>query len=275
MTTIDVARRSRTYELVTPPGGDYGRLLLVFHGSKQDGAGFRSFTHHAFDAFDERTAVAYLDGYRRNWNDARRGSSHPARRADVDDVAFAEAVVKRAGDGRDVYAAGFSNGGGMVIRLLHERPDLLAGGVVIGAQQPAPDNFLLPELPVVPKPVLLFHGTKDRIVPYAGGPMAAWARLAFRASGDLLSSEATAAYFAARNGITAPPVSAPVPSRGGRTTTTRTDYRAEGRAPVTLYTVHGGGHTVPGARPSPALMGRTGTDLPATTAITDFFGFVR
>ncbi|MBB2948695.1 polyhydroxybutyrate depolymerase [Actinoplanes lutulentus] len=274
METIDVAGRPRTFTLVTPDGGDYDRLLIVFHGSTQNAGIFRRFTGNAFDRLD-RTAVAYLDGHRGNWNDARKLSSTPARLAGVDDVAFTEAIVKRFGDGRETVAAGYSNGGGMVIRLLHERPDLLAGGAIIAAQQPAPDNFLLsgtPALPVVPKPVLLIHGTKDRIVPYAGGRMAAWARLAFKSGGALLSAPETAAYFARRNGITTPPTSTDLPHRGGRTTVSRTGYAQDGHPPVTLFTVHGGGHTIPGPKPSPALMGRTATDLHAATAIAEFFG---
>jgi len=271
METIDVAGRTRTYTLIAPSGG-YDRLLLVFHGSKQNAAAFRAFTGNDFDN-PGRTAVAYLDGYRRNWNDARKASGFPARVQGIDDVAFAEAVVKRVADGRETYAAGYSNGGGMVIRLLQERPDLLAGGAVIAAQQPAPDNFLIPGLPAVPKPVVLFHGTKDRLVPYGGGQMAAWARFTFKVGGEMLSAPETAAYFAARNGITAPPVTAELPSRGGRTSVSRTDYRQDGHQPVTLYTVHGGGHTIPGPKPSPALMGRTTADVHASRAIAEFFGF--
>ncbi|BBH68890.1 hypothetical protein ACTI_55750 [Actinoplanes sp. OR16] len=266
MDTIDVAGRPRTYTLITPEGGDYERLLLVFHGSTQTAAVFRKFTGNAFDRLG-RTAVAYLDGHRGNWNDARRHSSTRTRKEGIDDVAFAEAVVKRIGDGRETYAAGYSNGGGMVIRLLHERPDLIAGGAIIAAGQPAPDNFLLPAtLPVAPKPVLMFHGTKDRIVPYRGGPMAAWARFAFKSGGALLSAPDTAAYFAARNGITAEPVTTDLPGK-----LSRTDFVQDGHAPVTLWTIHGGGHTIPGPVRSPALMGRTSTDLHAASAIADFF----
>jgi polyhydroxybutyrate depolymerase len=270
---LDVAGHLRTYTLVTPPGGGYARLLLVFHGSRQNAGAFRSFTGNAFDRVGD-AAVAYLDGFKGNWNDSRKASRFPARARNIDDVAFAEAAVQQLGDGRPVYAAGFSNGGGMVIRLLHERPDLLDGGAVIAAQQPAPDNFVLPGLPVVPKPVLFFHGTKDRIVPYGGGPMPAWARYAFRVGGAMLSAPETAAYFATRNGITAAPVTADVAHRAGqpgRTSVTRTDYRQDGHAPVTLYTVHGGGHTIPGATPSPRLMGRTAADVHVTEEIVKLF----
>jgi polyhydroxybutyrate depolymerase len=260
---IDAAGRTRTYTLIEPDGG-FDRLLLVFHGSTQNPAKFRSFTGGAFDAIPG-TAVTYLEGYRGNWNDARSGSRFPARLEGVDDVAFAEAVVKQHADGREVYAAGYSNGGGMVVRLLHERPDLIAGATIIAAQQPAPSNFLVPGLPVVPKPVLIVHGTADRIVPYEGGQMAAWARFAFKVGGEMLSAPQTAAYFAERNGISAPPTTTDVSDE-----ISRTDHRQDGHAPVRLFTVRGGGHTIPGPHSAPRLAGRTSHELHTTTAMAEF-----
>ncbi|MCO8275130.1 hypothetical protein M1L60_31575 [Actinoplanes sp. TRM 88003] len=260
---IDAAGRTRTYTLIEPDGG-HDRLLLVFHGSTQNADKFRTFTGGAFDAIPG-TAVAYLDGYRGNWNDARIGSRFPARLAGVDDVAFAEAVVKRHADGRQVYATGYSNGGGLVVRLLHERPDLIAGATIIAAQQPAPSNFLIPGLPVVPKPVLIVHGTADRIVPYDGGEMAAWARFAFKVGGEMLSAPDTAAYFAERNGITAPPTTTELTAD-----ITRTDHHQNDHAPVRLFTIRGGGHTVPGPHAAPRLVGRTNHDLHTTQAMADF-----
>ncbi|GAB7044088.1 MULTISPECIES: CE1 family esterase [Catenuloplanes] len=265
--TIEAGGRTRTYILAAPAGG-FDRVLLAFHGSGLSAARFRSFTGNTFDTIPG-TAVAYLDGYRSQWNDARLASTFPARRENVDDVAFAAAVAGRVAEGRPVYAAGYSNGGGLVIRLLHERPDLIAGGAVIASGQPAPDNFLpSPTLPVVPKPVLLIHGTRDPLVPYRGGRMAGWARVVFRSGGALLSAPDTAAYFAARNGITAPPETVTLTPE-----VSRTDFHQAGHEPVRLFTIHGGGHTVPGPVPSPALMGRTTRDLHTTTAIADFFGF--
>ncbi|WP_045741871.1 alpha/beta hydrolase family esterase [Actinoplanes rectilineatus] len=270
--TIEVGGLTRTYTLITPDGG-HDRLVLVLHGSGQTAATHRTFTGNAFDGL-RRSAVAYLDGIGRQWNDARKQSRAKARIRGIDDVGFAAAVAHRHGTGLPVYAVGYSNGGGLVIRLLHERPDVVAGAVVVAAQQPAADNFLVPGLPVVPRPVLLIHGTKDRIVPYAGGEMAKWAQIAFRSGGAMLSSPQTAAYFAGRNGITTPPQTADLPaSAPGRTSVSRTDYRQEGRPPVTLYTVHGGGHTIPGPVDSPALMGRTGHDIHTAAAIEEFLGF--
>jgi polyhydroxybutyrate depolymerase len=64
----------------------------------------------------------------------------------------------------------------------------------------------------------------------------------------VLSAPATAAYYAARNHITASPIVSAVasPTRTERCTVEQSAYRQQGRAPVALYTIRGGGHTIPG-----------------------------
>jgi len=282
--SIDVAGRHRTYTLAEPPGaGPRSGLVLVFHGSNQTGEKFRAFTGNSFDSLAAAggAVVAYLDGYKGHWNDARAASSFAARTENVDDVAFAEAMISKfqvthQGGIPDVHAIGFSNGGQMVIRLVHQVPGLLTGAAVISATQPAPDNFLLAAAPPTALPVLLAHGTGDPIVAYEGGQMSWWARTVFRVGGNSLSAPQTAAYFAARNAITESPAVINLPKREkwGRTSVTRTDYRQDGKAPVTLYTVHAGGHTIPGPRKAPFLLGRTTRDLDAAEAISRFFGLV-
>jgi polyhydroxybutyrate depolymerase len=275
--------RRRTWAVVGEPDGAPGRdLVLVFHGSRQSGEKHREFTGRVYDALaaDGAAVVAYLDGYRGNWNDARRESRFPARRAGVDDVGFARAVIGRLaqthGIDRDrVIAVGYSNGGQMVMRLLHEAPEVLAGGVVIAATRPAPESFLLPDTDPVPRPVMVVHGTADPIVSYRGGTMSWWARTLFKVGGRSLSAPGTAAYYAERNGITAEPVSAVLPRRAGsdgRTSVERTEYRQDGREPVVLYTVHGGGHTVPGPAAAPFVVGRTAHDVDTAELIARFFG---
>ncbi|WP_440709898.1 alpha/beta hydrolase family esterase [Herbiconiux sp. YIM B11900] len=271
--TVTAAGRTRSFTVIGEADGADGRaLVLVFHGSKQDGETHRRFTGGALDrlATDGRAVVVYLDGYRGNWNDARAESSFPARREQVDDVAFARAVVDSVRrshrvDPRRVVGVGYSNGGQMVFRLIHDAPDLLAGAVVVAATMPDRAGFLGPfsETSEHPIPVTLVAGTADRIVPYEGGRMAWWARAMFKVGGVALSAPATAEYFARRNGITAAPTVAPVlaaPAPRRRPRMEETKYREAGRPSVTLYTVHGGGHTVPGAKPAPAVLGRTGAD---------------
>ncbi|WP_395639792.1 alpha/beta hydrolase family esterase [Pseudolysinimonas sp.] len=272
-TSVAAGGRTRTLTVVGEGAAENARaLVLVFHGSRQTGDVHRAFTGGALDdlAAAGTAVVAYLDGYRGNWNDARRESRFPARRDDVDDVAFVRAAVARLEgthgiDPARVVAVGFSNGGQFVMRLLHEAPGELAAGVVISATMPVPASFLAPAGATAPerRPVVLVAGTRDPIIPFDGGGMRWWVRALFRIAGSALSASATADYFARRNGITAQPVTTEIPtgpnSRGTRTD--RVDHREPGRAPVTLYVVHGGGHAVPGPTAAPALVGRTSGDI--------------
>ncbi|WP_245887222.1 alpha/beta hydrolase family esterase [Umezawaea tangerina] len=278
-TSVRVDGRDRTFTVVSPhevvPGAP---VVLLFHGSNQTAEVMRAFAGGTLDRFAEHggAVVAYLDGYRRNWNDARVSSAFPARRDGVDDVAFTRAVVAHlrerfAADPAQVHAVGFSAGGAMVIRLLHEAPALLAGAGLIGATQPEPANLMAFDVEPEPVPVVLFHGTKDPLVPYDGGMASLWG---FRPRGLGLSARATAAYFAARNGITAEPVSHDLGHgpEDARTTVERTDYRQDGRSPVALYTVHGGGHVIPNPKKAVRIMGRSTRNLVAADALGEFFG---
>lgn len=252
-------------------------LVLVLHGSNQNAARMRAATGGAFDALTSGgdAVVTYLDAYRGTWNDARVSSTFPARRDGVDDVAFVEAAMDAAAAARGtspsrVYTVGFSNGGQMVIRLLHQVPDRMAGAALIGATQPVPANFLLSHAAVVPRPVLLVHGTKDPIVPYDGGMASLFG---FRPRGLGLSAPQTARYYAERNGIDLSPTTSDLPHdpRSRRTSVVRTEYGRPDKQPVTLYTVAGGGHVVPGPTAFPRLMGHTSRDLDTATTVADFF----
>jgi polyhydroxybutyrate depolymerase len=270
--SVEVGGRTRTFTVGPATGRD---LVLIFHGSKQTAAKHRAFTGGMFDTLGG--VVAYLDGYRGNWNDARRASSFPARRDDIDDVGFTRAVIDRLARTHDidparVFVVGYSNGGQMAMRLAHEVPELIAGATVIAATMPAPDNFLLAGAPPAAMPVLLVHGTKDPIISYQGGELAWWARALFKVGGRSRSAPETAAYFAARNDITAAPVTTRLPGGTNGTSVELTAYRQEGRPPVALYTVHGGGHTIPGPRRAPAVLGRTNQDVHTADLVRDFFG---
>ncbi|MFD4640158.1 alpha/beta hydrolase family esterase [Lentzea sp. NPDC058436] len=280
--SVDVAGKTRTFTVVEAAGpGAAPPLLLVFHGSRQTGAVHRSFTGSMFDALAEsgQAVVAYLDGHRGNWNDARKESYFPARKDGIDDVGFARAVVdalsgQRRIDRSRVFAAGYSNGGQMVIRLVHEAPDLLAGAAVIAATMPVPDNFIATDPNPTPLPVVVIHGTKDPIVSYEGGGFPWWQRKFFKVGGLSLSAPLTAGYFAERNGITATPTTTRLPgtAAGDPTEVEVVEYREDGRPPVALYTVHRGGHTIPGPASVPGVLGKTSHHVNTAELIGDFFG---
>lgn len=275
---ITVGGRTRTFSMATATAG-HGNVvtapsavLLVLHGSSQTGLKVRAFSGRSFDylAAGGRVAVVYPDGLKKAWNHAAR-DAHT-----VDDVAFMAALADHfhALYGPvPVIAAGYSNGGQMVIRLIHEIPDRLDGAAIVSATLPRPGGLAFADK-ALPLPVLLIHGTRDRVVPYRGEGRF-WGRWA-RNPGP--SAPETAQYFAARNGITDAPSGAVLPHRpeSGQTSVRARRYTQAGCPPVTLYTVVGGGHVVPNRRKRAIfVLGRTTQDLSAVEAVADFFPVLR
>ncbi len=270
----------RTFHVVHPETAACSSLLLVLHGSDSDAARFRELSGHTFDRLTtDGVVVAYAEAHGGVWNDARLGTRSPARDRGLDDVEFLAALVARLRQEYDVaadrvFAAGFSNGGQMVLRLVVQAPHLSAGAAVISSNYPTPEN-LLPEMAELdrrqPVPLITINGTADPIVPFEGGVASLWGA---EPRGPVLSSAASAALFAARNGLTEPAVSMQVP--GGGMPTTRTRWRQPGRAPVDFYAIEGGGHTVPNRHhDAPLLLGRTQRGLDAAELVADFFGLAR
>jgi polyhydroxybutyrate depolymerase len=274
--SIHVDGRSRSFISVAPAGLPTGSpMVIVFHGSNQSGKTVREFAGGVFDdlAAREHLVVVYPDAYKGLWNDARISSDFPARREGYDDVAFFRTLVdhfvKTAGvDARSVYVVGYSNGAQLVNRLIHEVGDMLAGAALISATQPAPENFVDRKHPVA-LPVLLIHGTRDRLVPYEGGMASLWG---FRPRGLGLSHLATAQYFAARNGISSTATTEVMEDPAGRTSIEVRNWTEPGKPPVRAYTIKGGGHVIPNpVRSAPFIYGRTAKSLDSARAMWDFF----
>lgn len=269
--TVEIDGRKRSLTVLSADR-EHAPLVIVLHGSNQDSARFRRFTGGSFDGFTEYGAtVAYLDGYRGHWNDARVSQRFAARTEGYDDVAFVRAVIdllveRYRGDPARVVVIGFSNGGQLVLRLVHEMPDALAAAVVLSATQPVPDNFAPTEPTEGSVPIMFAHGTKDPLVPYAGGLASLWG---FRSRGEGLSAPDTAAYYAKRNGITEKPATVEV-LQDGRVWLEQTEYHQPDRSSVVLYTLHGGGHTIPGPKKAPVIMGRTDRTFDTVRTIAEF-----
>ena len=221
-------------------------LVLVLHGSNQSANTIRRYSDRTFDSLAGRGAVvAYLDGFHGHWNDARVGSISAARRNEIDDVAFVTAVIDdlAANDRVDrdrVFIVGFSAGGYMTIRVIHEIPDRIAGAGLVSATHAEAANFIGSRYESSPMAVTMFHGTSDFFVKYGGQSARRWGLLR---GGGMLSAPATAKYFAQRNGIQTPgaehQISADV---------VETVYADGVKPQVRLFSITGKGHTIPGAR---------------------------
>jgi polyhydroxybutyrate depolymerase len=191
----------------------------------------------------------------------------------VDDVGFLSALIDRMiseenADPSRVFATGISNGGFMSLRLAMERSDRVAAVAAVAAGIP---KVLEARRPANPVAVLLCNGTEDRRIPYGGGRMP---RLG-GSCGDVLSTPATARWWAASNGCTGAPVGRGLPDRdpsdGTRVSVVTYEPCAAGTA-VVLYRVDGGGHTWPnGLQYLPRfLVGRVTHDVDGTREIFDF-----
>lgn len=191
------------------------------------------------------------------WN-AGPGLGCPAF-PDADDVGFLRALITRVGelapvDRRRIHLAGLSNGGRMAYRLGLEAADLFASlAVVAGAWDgsgPSPSR---------PVPTLIFHGTADRHIPFAGGLGAKGRRVVHR------SAPETAFAWAKTMGC------APKIQRTMLDAHHLDLAKGADDLEVGLWTVTDQGHAWPGGRPWSPTADLPAADLDATGLILDFF----
>lgn len=162
---------------------------------------------------------------------------------------------------------GYSNGGQLLIRTLLEAPDLLDGAVLVGATMPATDNLVpLDSHGLRSVPIVLVHGTADRIVPFAGGMASLFG---FRPRGRMRSFDDSLDFWRDRAGGTQPPTTVALPHRSPTTTSvTEIAHRQPGHPPILGYRVERGGHVVPNRRRAGnRIMGRTAPDIDVETLL--------
>jgi polyhydroxybutyrate depolymerase len=129
---------------------------------------------------------------------------------------------------------------------------------MVGAAQTLPFSWCTDRKPV---PVIVFHGTADRLVPYRGGT-------SWMASTPFPDTVKWTASWARRNHCGESPAESVVAAD-----VKRTEYTGcGGGAAVVLYTVEDGGHTWPGGEPLPRWwLGNTTTSIDASALMWEFF----
>ena len=259
-------------------------LVVALPGSGQSAENLRIATNFGFEALADRNEflLIYAEAWREGsllgpeWNDCRKHTGQPAHLEDVDDVGFVLQVLEATArevpvDPARVYAAGVSDGGQMAYRLATELPDRFAAIAAIVAQQPARENSSCIE-PLAPISVLVMNGTDDPIVPYAGGEASFHG---YFSAGEVQSTEGTISYWKRVNGIDGQSTRDELPDRDPEdaSTVVRERWRAPSGHEVVLYSIIGGGHSIPGGyRGAPNfLLGVTNRDIDATEEIWTFF----
>ena len=161
-------------------------------------------------------------------------------------------------DSTSIYADGLSNGGGMAFVLSCTLSERIAAVGMVAAALFLPWSWCTDERAV---PMIAFHGTADRAVPYHGGK--SW--VAPSVFPDIPTWVAT---WARRNRCAPNPIDSAVAAD----VTRRSYTNCADNAAVVLYTVQGGGHTWPGGGPLPEwFVGTTTRSIDATHQMWAFF----
>lgn len=259
--TIDVDGQDRPYHVHLPPSYDGQTplpVVLAFHGLSQTPDSLRTISELDQAADANGFIVVYPEGFLRVW-EVDRVDIHQ-----VDDLHFVDALLDRLSEELNVdegriYATGFSRGAVFVHRLACERSDRFAAFAAVAG---ALSSILYRECePPRPVPVLAFHGTADRGVPYE------------RSTDEYMGVPETVEFWVRANHCGAEPEVEAVGGEGEGLPVQRLSY--PGCAPgseVTLYRIEGGGHQWPGgAALQERQFGSISTAISASQIMWDFF----
>ncbi len=247
--SIEVDGVTRTYRTYVPHTLAKGSpLVVVMHGSGQNGAQIRMETGYGFDRLADQHgfAVVYPSSHSFDWNDCSKVGDFSVNGRTVDDVGFLGALVDQlvADIGVDrsrVFATGVSAGGSMSIRLALEAPARFRAVAAVAANVPTPENFKCQ--PVGPGTSVMFmNGSQDPLVPFAGGDVNLLGL--FFKGGKVRSSRESAQYFADLNQLADPPKTTQSPVIDGAGVE-QLRWQNVSKVEVELVAIHGGGHGLP------------------------------
>jgi polyhydroxybutyrate depolymerase len=250
---ITVDGEARELIVHIPPKPEAGmRLVVDFHGAGSDMQ--QQDLYSGFDRLADKEGFVVA---------TPNGAVVPPRQwrfLDPSDIAFAKAIVSTLAanacvDRTHAYATGISSGGAMTTSLACSASDVFAGFGPVAAEFYNETYCGAAK----PRPLIIFHGTADMVVPYAGGTVATGQGLTVR------NTEATAAQWAKHNRCSGGPVTTKL---GSEVTRLRWTGCA---APVELYRIDGGGHTWPGGVVDVERLGMTTHQVSATDEMWKFF----
>jgi polyhydroxybutyrate depolymerase len=263
ITSAEIARPEglRHYLLATPEQAQSGKraLVIVLHGHGGS-ASLLTGRNHINSAMRvwlevadrEQVLVLAPDGAKgsddkRGWNDCRADATTNPHTDDVGLIGalIDKAVAEHQADPARVYVIGTSNGGAMAYRLATEIGARLAGIAAISALWPA--NSLCP-MPSRPLPVLIVHGTADKVVPYAGGEVG---HFLLRGRGSAISAPAALELWRNLAKLAGAPVETTFAHRdaGDATRAHRSVWGADPAGmQLEFIRIENGGHTEPSIR---------------------------
>lgn len=257
------AGERRSYYLYVPESYDPATptpLIISMHGYADWPAHHMDTTRWNDLADEQGLIVVYPSGTRfpLRWRTISTSGSDADPAKDITFIRELIATLEQQYniDPRRIYANGLSNGAGMSFVLSCNMSERIAAiGLVAGAYLYSWDSCA----PARPVPAIIFHGTADPIVPFAGGPSQSF-DLPFPYIPDWVDE------LAGRNRCSSQPQ--PLPPQGNVSGLAYTGCDAD----VVFYTIQDGGHTWPAGVPLPEqITGITSTDIDATREMWNFF----
>lgn len=253
----------REYNLHVPRSYDPAKatpLVISLHGAAMWGAGQQVTSEWDRVADANGFIVVYPTGVEGNGPRIWREEEGAGLTKDVQYIAdlIDTLRVRYNIDPKRVYANGLSNGGGMSFALSCLLPGRIAAVGMVGAAQLLPFAWCPDHHPM---PMVDFHGTADRQVPYGGGQT--WV-----APVRFPNVRTFVAQWAMRNHCALTPSD----SRITTDVTRRAYAHCANDAAVVLYTIQDGGHTWPGGGYMPEwFVGRTSRSIDASSLMWAFF----
>lgn len=237
--------RERSFYVYEPDNFDRssGAAVLVFHGGEGNGADIAQRNNMPSRADSGGFLVVYPNAYDTQWNDGRETT-----RTGIDDVGFVRslvAVLQRdwGVSSKRTFAMGVSNGGIFTQRLACDATTTFGAFVSIVANMPT--QLANSCSPARAAPIVLFNGTADRLMPFEGGNIKQSKLLGKGVGGAVMSSNATAEFWASKNGCSNYS-EAQLDDRYNDGTTVKRRTYSGCRAPVSYFVIDGAGHNWPG-----------------------------
>ncbi len=277
---LQVNGLERYYKVYLPKDYD-GRqnypLVFILHGGGGKASGMMKLTRNRFNQLADRDGfiAVYPNGYKKSWNDGDRDTLAEARRLNIDDVGFFDAIIhdlngRLSVDNNNIFACGISNGGFMVQKLALERSSVFKAIGVISANMSEDQQEKTPENPVS---VLFICGTADPLVPYNGGPVV----VLKQKRGEVVSVDKSVHYWKEQNqcNVLKEMYDFPDLNKADVCTAHKSIWQNPENPGVQVVNIRieNGGHTWPGGKQylPRKLVGNTNRDINACDEIWSFF----
>ncbi len=268
--TVDGIQRQFVTYIPQTNNTDNLPVIISLHGRLGTGERMMDFADFRTIAAREKFIIVCPNGIDKSWNDGRET---PAHKKGINDVKFIDQLISYIistyhADAQRVYVTGMSNGGFMTSRLACELNNRIAAIAVVGASMDKGMDYQLNK----PIPVMYIQGTKDPLVPYAGGTMKG-------AGGEIYGHTDMLKLWAEADGCNGNPVITNLPNtvQDGTGVIKEEYVNPATGIKVVGYTITGGGHSWPdGTQYLPKfLVGTVSHNLNACEVIWEFFKVYR